>query len=361
MVVKVLSGGLGGDLFNSTDNFGNDVDKITILNETSIFDNWLIVTYKLGDSIDTRYANINNNYQIYSGSGNDIVRGGGGNDTVYDGSGADIYKLGAGIDIVLAGSGRDTYDGGSGLFDSLNFSYKPFNQGTPVANFVGVKVDLQIVVRQDLGKIFGKDLILNFENVGGGGGKDKIYGNKYANQLSGENGNDYLSGRNGADFLNGGNGTDTLRGGNGKDVLQGGAGKDSLAGDSGADQFVLTDLSAAARDKVKYYKSSDSIASKTFVFDALKHDRILNFDSGPEATADRIDLTFMDGNIYTKTRNEAFKFITGDKFTANSAEVRLEVTGGNTIVHIDTDKDAATEMRLFVMGVTDLSKIDFIL
>jgi hypothetical protein len=41
--------------------------------------------------------------------------------------------------------------------------------------------------------------------------------------------------------------------------------------------------------------------------------------------------------------------------------LRLQVIGSDTLVHIDIDRDVASEMNLWVLGVTTLTAGDFLL
>jgi hypothetical protein len=74
------------------------------------------------------------------------------------------------------------------------------------------------------------------ENATGGGGDDRLIGNRMANRLIGNAGSDQLTGDAGADNLNGGAGKDRLNGGAGNDTMfwttgdryDGGAGHDAL-------------------------------------------------------------------------------------------------------------------------------------
>lgn len=97
------------------------------------------------------------------------------------------------------------------------------------------------------------------DDVAGGAGHDRLFGNWIANRLDGRAGDDLIDGRLGDDVLIGGAGNDTLlggegndtllggtgddviKGGAGDDVIEGGAGDDRLSGGAGADVFVYRD------------------------------------------------------------------------------------------------------------------------
>ena len=121
-------------------------------------------------------------------SRNDVLTGGGGDDSLDGGSRNDVLTGNSGNDTLDGGSGNDSLDGGSGD-DSLD----------------------------------------------GGSGKDS---------LTGGSGNDSLDGGSSQDTLDGGLGNDTLEGGNGSDtfVLASGSGTDTIVdfGNRGNDVIGLT-------------------------------------------------------------------------------------------------------------------------
>ncbi len=121
---------------------------------------------------------------LRGGSGNDTLDGLQGNDRLYGGSGNDTLNGGRGNDELYGSWGNDTLDGGSGN-DTLD----------------------------------------------GGWNNDELYGGK---------GNDTLDGGNDNDELYGGPGNDTLKGGWGNDELSGGQGNDTYTGGPGADRFVFS-------------------------------------------------------------------------------------------------------------------------
>ena len=119
------------------------------------------------------------------------------------------------------GSGIDTalFSAGPGIILRLN------NNGDGVAKVNGT------------GQVL--DQVFNFENIfGSETGNDKLTGNKSANLLDGQGGNDHLSGLNGNDVLRGGGGNDKLVGGNGRDRLEGGNDNDRLSGNNGNDTLI---------------------------------------------------------------------------------------------------------------------------
>ena len=110
---------------------------------------------------------------------------------------------------------------------------------------------LQPQAVSDVGGLIGNMAIARgtiIEVAIGGGGDDRIEGNRAHNTLIGRDGDDRLMGAGGKDKLHGNGGDDRLEGAGGHDklmghagddVLDGGAGDDTLIGGAGADTFVL--------------------------------------------------------------------------------------------------------------------------
>ena len=137
--------------------------------------------FKLGKGNDVLVvdADVDANIKADGGDGDDVLIGGGGNDTL---------KGGRGNDVILGGAGNDTLDGGK-----------------------------------------GNDCLF------GGEGNDTLHGGKGNDWLFGGGGNDRLYGGKGNDHLYGGAGNDVLRGGRGRDTLDGGGGFDDVRGGPGRD------------------------------------------------------------------------------------------------------------------------------
>jgi Ca2+-binding RTX toxin-like protein/6-phosphogluconolactonase (cycloisomerase 2 family)/PKD repeat protein len=151
---------------------------------------------------------------FYGGAGDDKLFGGAGNDILYGGAGNDVIRGGAGDDRLLGGMGHDTIRGDAGN-DIL---------------IAGDGLDAYGVVTGDDGNA-GLDLtdpekVVFDDQLDGGAGNDTLYGGA---------GNDMLIGQAGSDYLYGGSDTDTLRGGSEADFLFGGAGDDLLEGGRGDD------------------------------------------------------------------------------------------------------------------------------
>ncbi|MEW6678692.1 MAG: carbohydrate-binding domain-containing protein [Pseudomonadota bacterium] len=120
----------------------------------------------------------------------------------------------AGNNILQGAAGNDLLDGGTGRDSASYYS----SQGDGV-------VDLAAGTASD--GYGGTDTLLNIEDISGSNlGNDRLYGDAYANSISGNGGNDELHGRAGNDWMHGGLGNDLLVGGTGNDTLLGAQGND---------------------------------------------------------------------------------------------------------------------------------------
>ncbi len=335
MVFKAVTSVIDGDLYNPADSYGY-FDDVVYMVATAPVTQYILKTYGGNDIVDLRDAAAGNLHFVQSGRGDDTVFGGESEDYVHDTDGNDVALLGGNDDAVNAGAGNDVYEGGAGN-DTLSFQNIYNSLGTYVTNTASVKCDLKLSTPQNFG-LFGRDVIGGFENVYGGDGNDRLLGTEGINFLSGGRGNDLLEGRDGSDSIDGFFGKDTLIGGLGADTINCGA----------------TDV---ARDHVRYLATNESgVGTSTTVID-----RINGFENGGTATDDKIDLSRIDARASTTTVNEAFVFRAGAAFNQVGGEVRLQVIGTDTLVHVDTDADAASEMNFLIFGVTGLTAADFIL
>ncbi len=151
------------------------------------------------------------------------LRGAGGNDTLIGGAGGDTLQGGAGADSLVGGLGTDTasYEG---------------------ATLGGVVVSL----------------VSPFINSGDAAGDtyssiEVLVGSSFADNLTGDAGNNVLEGLNGDDTLNGGAGEDYLSGGVGNDLLI--AGGDRSTGSNITDTY----LGGADFDTVSYANATEGV------------------------------------------------------------------------------------------------------
>lgn len=256
---------------------------------------------------------------LFGNAGADTLGGGAGNDRLFGGAGADRLLMDAGADRIAGGAGIDWL---------------------VVQGAAAVRVDLARTGAQATG--LGRDTILQVENVQGGAGADRLFGDAGANALRGGRGDDRLFGRAADDTLEGGDGADHLDGGLGADRLLGGAGSDVLIGGLGAD--VLTGGSDA--DRFVFRTADDSTAAAM--------DRIVDFRQGE----DLIDLSGIDADRVL-AGDQAFRMAEGPDDA--SLTVR-ELPGLNqTRILLDMDADGRADAVIRLTGLVTLTEADFIL
>jgi serralysin len=339
MVFKIIneSTAWNGDLFNPADFYGTQDDTIQVDPDAPF--TLQIKTYGGHDHVSVldgpQRSFVFASYWL--GKGNDTLLGSGAAEHYVDQRGDDLVGLGGGDDGVIAGRGDDTINAGAGSKDRVVFSRIIDDSGGDSYNTQGVTFDLAKTTAQDLG-IFGTDIYRNFEQVTGSDGADTLLGTSGENILFGGRGSDHLRGR---------EGNDTIFGGRGLDVLIGDTGADDLFGGSESDPFD------GSRDVFRFYRLADS---KTSAMDS-----IYGFETAENGRhADKIKLSAIDANP-SQDRDQAFAFIGNAEFHQKGGEVRLVEFNGSTIVFVDNDNDAASEMAFVVANVTGLTQADFIL
>lgn len=333
--------------------------------------------------------------------GNDTLYGNGGNDTLGGGAGNDELYGGTGDDWLLMDSGNDTLDGGPGR-DWVSLA----------GEARAARIDLAITGPQDTG--YGRDVIVNVENIHGGMGRDTLLGNAQDNvirggmgddRIFGRQGNDVLEGNQGHDYIDGGLGNDTLRGGLGHDTLLGGPGDDLLEGNQGNDVLrgglgsdtlfggLGDDLLEGnqGHDLLNGGPGNDTLfgglgndtlvggqgldrltggpGADVFVFRALDHtspdawraDIITDFQQG----VDLIDLRDIDADT-THAGNNSFDFIGTDAFRgAGQLSYRQFDRPGTendiTQILLDVNGDGQADGIIRLAGLHDLTANDFLL
>lgn len=180
---------------------------------------------------------------LVGGAGNDIIKGGNGNDTLDGGIGNDTILAGAGNNLVYGGSGEDSITCGAGN-DTID--------GGDGSNFI------------DAGA--GNDSISGDGTIYGGLGNDTIKGN---GNLYGGDGNDSITG------------SGSLAGGAGNDTIASGAYSDSRSSSS--------TLSGGAGNDV-YYVGGNDVVSETVLdkygkqVDAGGYDVVYTNDTSVDAS-----------------------------------------------------------------------------
>ena len=137
-------------------------------------------------------------------------------------SGNNVLKGKGGIDVLNGQLGNDIVNGGAGV-DTAVFSKRNNH------------INLNSTKWQETGD--GKDRLISIENVNAGAGNDVVTGNKAANKLDGQKGND---------FIYGGGGKDLLIGGGGKDKVWGQGGRDTFRIERGTGYTIIKDYSDGA-------------------------------------------------------------------------------------------------------------------
>ena len=122
------------------------------------------------------------------------------------GSGADVLRGTAGANVLDGGEGADTIEGRGGA-DVVSF-----------ASF-GESVEADLARQRAVTDPGVTDVLSLVEGATGGGGDDRLLGNRIANRLDGGYGDDFLSGAAGHDTFLLSAGEDTVHGGAGTDIL----------------------------------------------------------------------------------------------------------------------------------------------
>ncbi len=169
------------------------------------------------------------------------------------------------------------------------------------------------------------------------GGGDTVNGNGGEDTLFGGDGNDQMRGGSENDFIDGGSNTDTVRGQGGNDLLSGGFDGDIVIGGTGNDTFFYNFLAGSLPGARDQFRAGDGGAA---------------FDGAGNAVGDKFDLINLDANA-TVGGNQTFVF--GGTAQTGKGRIWLSNSGSDTIVHANTDNDAADEWQIEIedgAGVT---------
>ncbi|MBV1689383.1 M10 family metallopeptidase C-terminal domain-containing protein [Novosphingobium sp. G106] len=308
--------GTGNDLLHNAGKITGTIDggdgiDTAVYEDGAVKVDLLLGTASHGGRIDTLVGFEN----VTTGAGADQINGSDLANVLDGGAGDDKINGNGGDDLLIGGLGRDTLNGGAGI-DTASYE----NASSSVAADLSTK-------KGTFGEAIG-DKYVGIENLTGSAHDDALFGDNFANVLSGGAGNDHLEG-----LL----GNDTLNGGAGDDLLIGGTGVDLLSGGEGADTFVFA--------KADSGKTLD------------KADTILDFVSG----LDKIDLSAIDANAKTADVFEHFSFIGSAAFSKVAGQLHYEVSGSDVIVSGDFNGDAKADFMIQLHGISSLSAGDFIL
>jgi Ca2+-binding RTX toxin-like protein len=152
-----------------------------------------------------------------------------------------------------------------------------------------------------------------------------------------------------ADTINGAGGNDTLNGGGGNDRIIGGSGIDRLTGAAGADTFV--------------FASSSDIGKST---SASGREQILDFVSAKAnpTVRDIIDLSAIDANTgLFAFGDQAFALLAKGASISGVGQLAwsFDAASNQTVISGNTGGSTAPEFSLALVGIIELSAIDFIL
>lgn len=185
---------------------------------------------------------------IYGTEGPDLIKALGGRDKVFAGDGDDVF-------LATSWDGSDHYCGGQGS-DTADYSQLEH----------GVKVYLWTRHGNSVGEVWGResghDRLKSVENIVGSQASDRIEGNRKANVIEGEAGNDWLSGGGGPDSF----------------VFRPGFGNDKILdfdpyARGGQDHIVLADFGITEAD----------FHDRVEIVDAGRH-TVITIDGDPDQT-----------------------------------------------------------------------------
>ncbi|MBN9243458.1 MAG: VCBS domain-containing protein, partial [Mesorhizobium sp.] len=204
---------------------GGQLDGDTILN----FANVTAAHNTRADFTGDGNANV-----LIGGNENDVLRGGGGDDTLIGDLG---YAGTPNADTLIGGAGNDTLIGGGG-FDTADYSTDHLDGATHgiIANLGASTIVSNVATGSNVivaaGTVFdgfgGRDTLTGIERIVATDFNDALYGGAGGQTLEGRGGNDYIIGGSGNDTLNGDDGDDTLAASAGDDTMNGGAGNDTF-------------------------------------------------------------------------------------------------------------------------------------
>ena len=331
--VATILNSAGGRIVNAAGNdaiYANSATQLSLTNRGLIDGDVTIDGISTFDqTIDTRGGEITGDIALAGGDDTIDMRNAVIGGEVSGGGGDDTYLVSS-PDIVLSedmGGGTDTVRALTSYRLADNFE------------------NLTLLGAEDLNGTGNKDANVIVGNIG----DNLLLGGGSGDTLSGNDGDDRLNGGNGADTLNGGEGDDMLNGARGDDILRAGAGEDILYGADGRD--ILTgDFGSAGGDSDMFvYRSADEST-------LANADRILDFISGEDV----LNLVRMDADT-TTAGDQAFDFIGAAGFSGTAGELRADLAGANGRVEGDIDGDGTADFRIFFNNGAVLVEDDFML
>jgi Ca2+-binding RTX toxin-like protein len=212
--------------------FNSCSDHLSVYAQGDAGDDHITLT---GNSFDSSFGTPSG---LFGGDGNDVLRGGNLNDDLDGGPGQDQLFGGDGNDKLIGGDGNDVLDGGlgdddisggAGTHDLVSYASRP----NPV--YVSLDDQANDGTFVDGNHLENDNVHTDVEDITGGQGNDRLYGDSGPNVISGLAGDDDIDGHGGSDLEIGGDGNDRLFGDG--DALQ-----DTLNCDAGTSNIAIADL-----------------------------------------------------------------------------------------------------------------------
>ncbi|HEY9696425.1 MAG TPA: DUF4347 domain-containing protein [Trichocoleus sp.] len=247
--------------------------------------------------------------------GSDVLMGGAARDTMRGNQGSDRLLGNNGSDLLDGGLGDDTAAGGKGIDEIFGRRGNDRLQGRNGNDrLMGGRNNDRLSGGSNVDVLDGQQGsdVVNGDNgidtINGGLGRDRLFGGKKADAITAGRANDIVKGNGDLDVMRGQKGNDRIYGGSQADRILGGLGRDFIIGGGGAD--VIT--GGGGRDR--------------FIYRNVGHgaDQILDFQR-----QDQLDLRSIVNKQGYSSNNRFRKY------------VRLQQSGGSTIVQVDSNGNAA--------------------
>jgi Ca2+-binding RTX toxin-like protein len=217
---------------NDSDDYDDDdVDEHDASRQHFIFNlsavNTIVMVGNRGDDLLQVGKRVTIAAFIDGGDGNDVLRGGSGNDTIVDLLGNNKIRGGDGADTILLGNGNNRIwtDGGD---DAIR-------AGDGANEIHAGRGNNSLLVGDGANKIWTDGGV---DSINAGNGANEIHSGGAADTIRVGNGNNTIWANGGADNVIAGNGNNTIRGGTGNDVITVGNGNNMI--DAGAGNDAVT-------------------------------------------------------------------------------------------------------------------------
>ncbi|QNM83532.1 calcium-binding protein [Sphingomonas sabuli] len=329
-----------------------------------------------GNGLANRILGGDNAETVLGRGGDDDLRGNGGDDVLDGSAGNDSLEGGLGSDTLLGGTGNDILNGQGGLDVMIggtgNDLYFVDDWTETVVEYAGQGTD---TIRTTVTAFELSDTVENL--VYTGLSDTFLYGNPFANVITGGSGNDMIESGDGADTVSGGAGddlliagfaddvvyggadNDELQGNTGNDILEGGAGVDRLIGGIGGDT-----LTGGGGADTFYFGTTEESPFYVFETTYRPYDIITDFRPDGAGSADVINIELIDANINV-AGNQAFMFSgnTADAYSVWISNFQTNADGTYDLTfRADVNGDTTAEFELVVHTFdVPVMGIDFIL